>query len=202
MGFLEAAEFFVQGVRHPFSVGSVFPTPPRIVRAVVDLMEVRRGDTVLELGPGSGAFTREILHRMGEGGDSGVESSQLIAIELIEGFARRLHAITGGNGCLRVVHGTAADLRRILCEHRIGQADRVLSGIPFSTLSEHEGRAIVFAVKEVLAPQGRFIAYQNYPRVRDFMEEVFPCVEEHKLPWHFPSLTAYSARRNGRTVEH
>jgi len=45
------------------SLGQNFLTDPNIARKIVDALDIRPGDNVLEIGPGRGALTRHILDR-------------------------------------------------------------------------------------------------------------------------------------------
>lgn len=45
------------------SLGQNFLKSPAYVRAIVDAADVQKGDTVLEIGPGEGALTKELLAR-------------------------------------------------------------------------------------------------------------------------------------------
>ena len=47
----------------------------------------------------------------------------------------------------------------------LGAPDAIISGIPFSTMKDDEGSSIIEAISSVLAPNGRFVAYQVSKRV-------------------------------------
>jgi phospholipid N-methyltransferase len=51
-------------LREPFTVGSCWPSSSALSRALVGGCEFKPGDTVVELGPGTGAFTELLLERL------------------------------------------------------------------------------------------------------------------------------------------
>src|SRR5215216_112399 len=56
--------FFSAFLREPFKVGAFWPSSPELSEEIVEGCELHRRNTVVELGPGTGAFTGLILERM------------------------------------------------------------------------------------------------------------------------------------------
>jgi phospholipid N-methyltransferase len=74
---------------------------------------------------------------------------------------------------LVTVTGSAADVEKILAERSLGDADYVLSGLPFSTLPPGVGDDIAEATAKVIRPGGAFLVYQFSPKVLDFIKPHF-----------------------------
>src|SRR5262245_16672290 len=51
-------------MREPLTVGALWPSSKALARAVVDGCEFKPSATVVELGPGTGAFTKLLLDRL------------------------------------------------------------------------------------------------------------------------------------------
>ena len=47
-------------LHHPFVVGSILPSSPRLAEAMLEGISLLPGEGILELGPGTGSFTRQI----------------------------------------------------------------------------------------------------------------------------------------------
>jgi phospholipid N-methyltransferase len=120
---------------------------------------------VVELGPGTGGSTRALLRSMRP-------DATLLAIEINPRFAR-LIAASVRDPRLIVHVGSAEDITGALKAHGLPAPDVVLSGIPFSTMPQRLGLAIVREVNHVLAPGGRFVAYQVRDRVEMLGRQVF-----------------------------
>ena len=112
--------------------------------------------------------------------------SHLLSIEINP----HLHAITSRIEDNRlIVHlGDAQGLEEILSLYAIGAPEALISGIPFSTMSPDSGSKILGAIASVLAPGGRFVAYQVSRRVaslcRPFLGPAQVEVELLSIPPH------------------
>lgn len=157
--------FFRQFVKHPGMIGSVIPSSSRLVNSMLESVDWQHTRLFVEYGPGVGTFTRPILERMHP-------DATLLAIDLNLDFVSYLEdAIQDPR--LRVVHGSAADVRRFIAEAGHRQADYILSGIPFSTLPDGVGAAICAETAAALRPGGDFLVYQYSAFVRDLLTPHF-----------------------------
>ena len=164
----ELGHAFREFARSPHSVGSAFPASHWLVEtllAPVDWSQIR---TVIELGPGTGRFTRALLCRL-------PPDARLVAIDNSKGF---IHSLVDNVADDRLVpaHGDAQDLEAIA--HRLGfdRVDAVISGIPFSTLPHAGGRKIINSIRTMLAPDGQLLAYQMRRALEPLMAESFNCI--------------------------
>jgi 16S rRNA (adenine1518-N6/adenine1519-N6)-dimethyltransferase len=85
------------GVRPSKGLGQNFLFERGIVQRMVGALEVEQGDLVLEIGPGLGILTEELLHHAGE----------VVAVELDRRLAEHLRAIFGSAPGFRLVEGDA-----------------------------------------------------------------------------------------------
>jgi phosphatidylethanolamine/phosphatidyl-N-methylethanolamine N-methyltransferase len=152
--------FLAGFLRHPREVGSVIPSSPWMERRLVRTARLAQAHTVVELGPGTGGTTRAFLRAM-------PADARLLAIELSPVFRDRL-ARQQPDPRLVVQCGSAEQIAEFLRLHKMPAPDVVISGIPFSTLPADVGGRIAAAVAGVLAPGGRFVAYQLRPHVARF----------------------------------
>lgn len=136
----ERLSFLFQYLRNPKEVGAILPSG----RSVANLMTLEidaRHAPVLELGPGTGSFTRAILAR-------GIRPQDLTMVETNSEFCGLLQREFPG---AHVHCMNAADIaKRDLFEGR--KVGAVVSGVPFLLLSPNEAKAILEAVFEVMAP--------------------------------------------------
>jgi 16S rRNA (adenine1518-N6/adenine1519-N6)-dimethyltransferase len=87
-------------VRAKKSLGQNFLTDPNIQRRIVAALDPHQEDTVVEIGPGTGALTRHILGSV----------KRLIAVELDDALAARLHTELGDRSDFQLVHEDALAL--------------------------------------------------------------------------------------------
>jgi phospholipid N-methyltransferase len=149
-------------LKHPAMLGSVIPSSPFLVNDLLRQVDWERARVLVEFGPGVGTVTREILKRMRT-------DATLLAIELNEDFVEYLHENIA-DPRLRIVRGSAAQVRGILAEQGLSGADYIISGLPFSIMPEATRNQIVVESRAALNPQGSLVLFQ-YSRV------LLPCLE-------------------------
>ena len=180
-------EFLKGFLRNPKEVGSVVPSSRFLTRRVLECGAVDKARMIVELGPGTGVFTGEILKRMRP-------NAKLVAVEINPRFVSMLRS-NYPDPRLSVYEGSASDLEQALIEVGTSQADLVVSGIPFSTLAHATRRATLVAARRVLGPGGYFVAYQVRSHVRRFAEPVFGPGETHREFLNLPPMRIYVWQR-------
>lgn len=155
------AAFLFEFLRHPQQIGSVVPSSPFLEDRLVRETDARNARTLVELGPGTGGTTRALLRAMRA-------DARLLAIDLSATFCARLTA-TVRDPRLIIRCGSAEHIGQFLQECRLPNPDAILSGIPFSTMPSTVADRIAHAIATVLAPNGRFVAYQVRPHVAGYL---------------------------------
>ena len=148
--------FFQEFLKHPLQIGSVIPSSGFLERRVVETAKVKSSRFIVELGPGTGGITRAMLEASGR-------DFKLLSIEINPNFHAFIKNIRDDR--LTAHLGDALHLKEIISQYSLGSPDAIVSGIPFSTMSEKWGSRIIQSVFDVLAPGGRFVAYQLSSRV-------------------------------------
>ena len=158
-------------------IGSRFPEQRLVVIA-----EVSQSRFLVELGPGIGGTTRALLQAMNHG-------ATLLAIEWIPSRARQLTTISDSR--LLVEEADATKLRRILNNRNLRRPDRIISGIPFSSLKPEVGDRLMTRIYDVLAPGGCFVAYQFRSSIVPPAETYFGPAEAFRECRNIPPLRIY-----------
>jgi phosphatidylethanolamine/phosphatidyl-N-methylethanolamine N-methyltransferase len=143
--------FFKGWLDGPKTVGTPFATSVHTGRAMASVIDVSSGLAVLEVGPGTGTITREILAR-------GIAPENLCAVEYSKDFAAGLRRAFPG---VRVVHGDVFALDDLLGPARSFIFDCVISAIPL--LNFPLARRIAY-VEDMLnrIPPGRPVIQVTY----------------------------------------
>jgi len=143
---------FLRGfLQHPLEVASIVPSSRFVEQRIIKLAAASSAATVVELGPGTGGTTRAILRAL-------QRDARLLSIEINPVF----HALLGRIEDPRfIVHlGSAEELREALSRYGLPAPQAIISGVPFSTMGRARACGILDTIAEVLAPGGRFVAYQ------------------------------------------
>ncbi|ABQ25781.1 class I SAM-dependent methyltransferase [Geotalea uraniireducens] len=148
--------FCKEFLKHPRQIGSIIPSSCFLKRRIVDIAGICSAKTIVELGPGSGGTTQAILR-------AAPSYARLLSIEVNP----HLHSLVCSIEDNRLIAhlGDCHGLKEILSMYRLGAPEVIISGIPFSTMSNISGTQIIEEISTVLAPGGRFVAYQVSNRV-------------------------------------
>jgi len=141
----ETLFFLGQYARQWRHTGAIAPSSPQLARAMAaQVGTLAPGDVILELGPGTGVFTRELLTRF--------PGHRILAVEFNREFATRLrHTLPAAI----IVEGCASKLSEHIAAHTPGaRVGAVVSGLPLLSLPKDLGAAILAAITDVL-PAGR-----------------------------------------------
>ena len=180
---------FLRGfLKNPVMVGSIIPSSKVLIEKMLGPVDWANTRVFVEYGPGVGTFTRPVLDRLGP-------DATLVTIDTNPDFTRYLkEAIDDPR--LVAVHGSAADVEKILADRNLGQADYVLSGLPFSTLPPGVGDSIAEATSKVIRPGGAFLVYQFSPKVLDFIKPYFAPIERGFEWINVPPATLFWAYKD------
>lgn len=115
---LFAKNFF----RNPLRNASIMPSSSFASVAMLKNLDFSSIHTILELGPGTGVFTKEIIKRS-------APFTKIILIELEETYVKRLRRKFGAK--VIVENANANLLEDILKKHNVSKLDLLISGLPF-----------------------------------------------------------------------
>ena len=135
-------------MRHPRSVGAIAPSSVHLARKLSQ--HVTPGSRVIELGPGTGVVTRELLAKAGESG-------ALLAVDTDRAFVERIRRAWPEIDC---VCASAETLPLLAAERGWTDVDHIVSGLPFAVLPAATTRLIIDGVHSVLRRGGTFTTFQ------------------------------------------
>lgn len=153
--------FLKEFLNKPRRIGSAVPSSQRLARQMIAKLGAKDHELVVELGPGTGVFTREILR-------SGVRPENLILVEFNPQFAEFLKATFPQ---VKVVAGDAGALPDILRSLKIDKVKRIVSGIPFRSLPVQARIGITEAIANSLKVGGVAVQF-TYAGVPPFPKDV------------------------------
>jgi phosphatidylethanolamine/phosphatidyl-N-methylethanolamine N-methyltransferase len=149
MAHREAGLFIRQFMRSPRTVGAILPSSPALARVMLAPIDFATARVVVEFGPGTGAFTREIAARLRPG-------CHYLGIDLNRQF---VHDLAVRFPKLGFVHGSVAELNPILAAAGITQIDAVVCGLPWATLPVSLQSTVFAALDRTLVPGGVFVTF-------------------------------------------
>jgi phospholipid N-methyltransferase len=175
-------------VKHPRMLGSLIPSSRFLVDRVLRQVDWGRAGTIVEYGPGVGTITGEILRRLRP-------DAALVTIEMNRDFVHYLRR-TVHDRRLHVAEGSAADVKDVLADRKLGHADYVISGIPYSTMPADVRERILRATHDVLHPHGAFLVYQFTRAVLPYLRDTFALVDQEFEPRNIMPARLFFCRRH------
>ncbi|MBB3209241.1 phospholipid N-methyltransferase [Rhodopirellula rubra] len=178
-----ATAVFLEWIRKPSQVASLVPSSSALTRRIADRSCVREASKIVELGPGTGGTTEALL-------SSASPNCRVLAIEKAANFIGPLKAI--GDPRLIVENDDVVGLGRLLLMHEMTSPDVIVSGIPFSCLSQQVAFDLIKSIHRNLADGGTFVAYQFRRDVAHFARPHFG-EPNSKIVWfNFPPLRVFT----------
>ncbi len=154
-------------------VGSVVPSSPWLVDALLEPIDWGAARRVVELGPGTGVVTRALLKRLDP-------AAVLLAVEANADFAAYLRA-TIRDPRLVIVTGDAAALGAHLAAAGVDRCDAVVSSLPLLSMTARDRRHSLAAAAEALGDDGVFVAYQYTRRLQAGIARCFGAVRIERI---------------------
>ena len=175
--------FFRNFLASPWKIGSVAPSGRHLVRDLLSGVDFPNAKVVVEYGPGTGVFTEEILRRL-------APDARFVCIEIIDDFHQEL-ARRFSDPRMTLIHGSAADVERHLQELGLGQADAIVSGLPFTSLPEDIRHAILRASVRAMKPEARMVLYQYTLFMTGHIEQYFRKRQRRWTPLNVPPAFSF-----------
>ena len=146
----EHALLFSRFLRSPRTVGAVTASSRALAEAMVDGLDLKQPGCIVELGPGTGAFTAAIVERLGV-------DTAFLALDIEPTFVQEIQKRWPQVQC---VCASAEQLKGLVAARGMGPVDHIVSGLPFVSLPPTVTREILSNVVGVLRPGGTFTTFQ------------------------------------------
>ncbi len=169
-------------------VGSMIPSSRYLAKKMLQNVNFKKARILVELGPGTGIFTRKILEQMHE-------DAKLFVFELNNQFFQRLQEeITDDR--LVLIHDSAEHIQKYLNEAGLLHADYVISSLPLTNFPNKLKKTILKAAHHSLKNEGQFIQFQYSLNSKKFLEAQFDETNIAFTPLNFPPAFIYTCTKN------
>lgn len=179
--------FFKRVLANPLQVGYLVPSSPFLTRQVARRFDFSAPRVVVELGPGEGCHSRQILKRMPQG-------SHLILLELDEEFVTHLRKQFKNDKRVTVIHGDARNLSGSLAELNLDRCDYILSGIPFFLIKGQAKADLLESIARAMDEKTKFLTYQVSLQLAD-EKHLFALEEKEYCPLNVPPINVLQFRK-------
>jgi phospholipid N-methyltransferase len=158
-------KFIGQSSRHYIMTGALLPSSKSLAKRMTEKM---KGKVVLELGPGTGVFTEEILRKLPKDG-------LLISIEANKAFVEFLRDKFQDDR-LKLYNGDACNMSLYLNENGYKNVDYIVSGLPLGHFSRKVNAKVLSEAKKCLSKDGIFVQFEYFLAGYKSIKKAFPKV--------------------------
>lgn len=180
-------DFVTTVLKGNHQIGAVFPSSRFLVKKMLRPVDFENSNTILELGPGNGPVTKEILRQMKSDAELFIFETNREFYEFISGIA----------DARKIVFHESAEKISITLKHHgfFRQADTVISSIPLALLPSAVSKKIVQEVFDILKPGGIFVQFQYSLKSRRMLRGIFKEVKLDFTPVNIPPAFVYICRK-------
>ena len=179
--------FFKRFLANQLRVGYVVPSSPFLTRQTARRIDFSRPRVVVELGPGEGCHTRQIVKRMDP-------HSRLILFELDEEFVSHLRKQFVRDPRVTVLNTDALHLPETLRDLGHAHCDYIVSGLPFFVIEPETKDRLLQSIARAMDGNSRFITYQITTQLCDH-EHLFKLSGKEYCPLNFPPINVLEFRK-------
>lgn len=177
------AKFLKTFIKERKQVGALAPSSRFLVKKMCDKIDFTTAKNIVELGPGTGVFTEELLARANK-------DCKIFVIELNEAFCTFL-ANKFSDDRIILVRESADNIDSILKDHGVEEADAILSSLPLAVIPDQIRKRIIIKSYEVLKKGGVYVQYQYSLNAKKLLELKFGKLQLSFVAANIPPAFVY-----------
>lgn len=186
--------FLTRFLANPGLVGALLPSSSALCREITSHINIESAEAVVELGPGTGVITDEILARLNP-------QAKFVAIEL---DSKMYEALRKNRPDLHIVNDSAVNLTKIMKDADIKHLNTIVSGLPWAAFPESLQVGILDAIVDSLSEGGYFttfaylqgLALPAGQRFKKMLKNFFREVEVSRIIWNnIPPAIVYRCKK-------
>jgi phosphatidylethanolamine/phosphatidyl-N-methylethanolamine N-methyltransferase len=165
-------------------VGSMTPSSKYLTEKMLKNVDFKKIKLIVELGPGTGVFTKKILEKL-------PDDAKLMVFELNDNFYFQLKKeITDER--LIIIHDSAEKIAEYIHKEGFLCADYVISSLPLANFPKKLTETILKESYNTLKNQGKYIQFQYSLLSKRTLESHFQTVHISFTPINFPPAFVYT----------
>ena len=154
---------------------------------MVENINFNSDKVLVELGPGTGVFTDQIIEKM-------AVDAVLYVFELNDEFYSQLSKRINDQR-VRIFHDTAENVAKHLADNGHEHADVVISSLPLAMFSKELRNSVLKASVDALKKDGIYIQFQYSLQALGLLKKSFSTVSIRFTALNFPPAFIYTCRK-------
>jgi phosphatidylethanolamine/phosphatidyl-N-methylethanolamine N-methyltransferase len=165
-------------------VGAMSPSSKYLAQKMLKNIDFKNVKLIVELGPGTGVFTKKILEKL-------PKDSKLIVFELNTDFYNLLKREIDDSRMI-LVHDSAEKIGEYVKNEGFLYADYVVSSLPLANFPKKITETILKESYSILKNKGKYIQFQYSLLSKKNLDAQFEAVHLSFTPINFPPAFVYT----------
>jgi phospholipid N-methyltransferase len=168
-------------------VGSMTPSSRFLAKKMLEPIDFKKAKVLVELGPGTGVFTRKILSNM-------QPDAVLLVFELNDAFMAMLHKEFKDPRVI-LIHDSAEKIGYYLEQNGLQKADAIISSLPLANFPESLKLNILKESHRVMSDHANYVQFQYSLNAKNHIKRMFKQVHISFTPANFPPAFVYTCKK-------
>lgn len=168
-------------------VGAMSPSSRFLAKKMLESIDFSQAKVIVELGPGTGVFTRRMLEDLRPDG-------VLLVFELNDSFMNALRK-EFTDPRVHLIHDSAEKIGEYLMKMGLKQADCVVSSLPLANFPDDLKMRILRESHQVMHDQSLYVQFQYSLNAKKAIKSLFPNVRITFTPANFPPAFVYTCKK-------
>lgn len=186
--------FLKETFKYPKFTGAVKESSQRLADLITDSANLASADSIVELGPGTGVFSKRIMQKKNV-------NTSYFAIEINPSFVQQMRQHLPE---CKVYCDSSEHLGRYLKMNNVEYADRIISGLPWTAFETSLQKRLIEEIHRHLTVDGVFVTFAYFPlnhlpsgrRFKTLLQNTFDHVAVTKVVWlNFPPAFVYVCKK-------
>ncbi len=179
-------KFISEVLKSGGTIGALSPSSSFLAKKMLKPIRFDTTNCIVEFGPGTGVFTKEILQKMSV-------NSILLTFEINSIFYDELIKINDSR--LIVINDSAEKIEHYLLLHNQKKADYIVSSLPFAMIPDDVVNNILKKSFQVLSEKGKFIQFQYTLNALSKLKLLFNKVDINFTFLNIPPAFIFTCRK-------
>ncbi len=168
-------------------VGAMSPSSRFLAKKMLQNIDFTKVKTIVELGPGTGVFTRKILEKMRP-------DAKILVFELNDNFMSALKNEFKDERVI-LIHDSAEKIGHYLKENELTTADAIVSSLPLANFPLELKNKILKESHDNMHTDSVYVQFQYSLNAKTAIKSQFPSVEIDFTPINFPPAFVYTCKK-------
>lgn len=162
------------------------PSSPFLAKKMLESIDFKRTKVIVELGPGTGVFTKKIIEKM-------APDAIMLVFELNDSFMNQLQRKINDKR-VHLIHDSAEKIGEYLAQYGFSKADAIVSSLPLANFPIELKERILTESRTAMHDDSIYVQFQYSLNAKRSIKNIFRSVKITFTPVNFPPAFVYTCK--------